>query len=123
MKQRCLNPNNNQFHNYGARGITVCDRWLDSFENFYNDMGEPPTSSHSLDRIDNDRGYSPDNCRWATPSEQTYNRRDYKRPKYKTEIVKDKVLRLHSKGLTTRAIASECGIGKTLAWKIVNGYG
>jgi hypothetical protein len=75
LKQRCLNPNTINYDNYGARGITVCDRWLNSFENFYADMGPKPTPEHSIDRIDNDGNYEPGNCRWALQSIQTHNTR------------------------------------------------
>lgn len=74
MVQRCSDPNHIAYDNYGARGITVCVRWL-SFENFYADMGEPPSKSHSIERRDNSKGYSPDNCYWATPSQQNRNTR------------------------------------------------
>jgi hypothetical protein len=74
MKQRCCNPKNPDFVEYGARGIKVCQRWLDSFEAFYGDMGDPP-AGHSLDRVDNDSGYSPQNCRWADKWQQANNRR------------------------------------------------
>lgn len=74
MIQRRENANNPHYHRYGGRGITVCDRWK-SFEHFYADMGDPPTRKHSLDRQDNERGYSPDNCRWATARQQLLNTR------------------------------------------------
>jgi hypothetical protein len=74
MKNRCLNPRIRSYQNYGARGITVCERWLESFENFYNDMGPCPDGM-SLEREKNDQGYSPANCVWATKLEQSRNRR------------------------------------------------
>ncbi|MDA7436479.1 hypothetical protein N8654_02215 [Synechococcus sp. AH-601-B19] len=71
MKQRCLRTTHKSYHRYGGRGISVCQRWLDSFWNFVEDMGPKPSPLHSIEREDNDGNYTPDNCVWATKAEQT----------------------------------------------------
>jgi len=75
MRARCYNTNNPMYKHYGGRGITVCDRWKDSFEDFYNDMGDRPSNKHSIDREDNNGNYESSNCRWATKIVQANNTR------------------------------------------------
>src|SRR5262245_23331973 len=75
MRRRCFNPRNKSWHNYGGRGITMCDRWRKSFDAFLTDMGSRPSSRHSIERIDNDGDYEPGNCCWATAKEQRANQR------------------------------------------------
>lgn len=72
MRQRCLNKNNPNYKYYGGKGITICQRWLDGYQNFLEDMGVRPPNT-SIDRIDNDKGYEPDNCWWASPHQQAAN--------------------------------------------------
>lgn len=78
MRQRCTDSNRKDYPNYGGRGIKVCSRWLDSFWNFLDDMGDRPNGC-SIDRIDNDGDYTPNNCRWATATEQRLNQRKVKK--------------------------------------------
>lgn len=86
---RCHNPSHVAYPEYGGRGIRVCKRWLDrekGFERFLKDIGPRPSNKHSLERVNNNRGYTPYNCKWATRSEQQSNRRPYRRFKHKPPI-------------------------------------
>lgn len=91
MRQRCNSEKDKAFKNYGGRGIKVCNRWLNSFENFLSDMGRRPSPEHSLERKNNNRGYSKNNCKWATIREQSRNRRNNVKIKYngETKILAD----------------------------------
>lgn len=86
MRQRCNNPKSHKYPIYGGRGITVCERWND-FHNFISDMGTRPNKDYSIDRINNDGNYEPQNCRWSTRSEQMRNRREY------SQEVKDRIVK------------------------------
>lgn len=86
MKGRCLNPKNKRYPLYGGRGISVCDKWL-KFEGFYEDMKDRPSPDHSIDRIDNSKGYSLANCRWANQSQQCRNKRNNRIVSYKGETL------------------------------------
>jgi hypothetical protein len=86
MINRTTNKKVAHYHNYGGRGITVCDKWINSFEAFYADMGKRPSDKHSIDRIDNSGNYEPSNCRWATKSQQARNTRAAKQIKLEGKV-------------------------------------
>lgn len=112
MKSRCYNPNVEKYSDYGGRGILVCDRWLQSFSNFYEDMGPRPSPYHSIDRMDNNSNYESSNCRWATKSEQAYNRRQGKRPR-----------KLAYRGVSIVDLAKSSGLNvSTLRHRLKNGH-
>lgn len=87
MRYRCNNKNHAAYGNYGGRGISVCSRWNDSFEAFLEDMGDRPSSAHSLERVDNQGNYSPENCEWADCESQNRNRRNVRRFEFKGRLL------------------------------------
>jgi hypothetical protein len=106
IKTRCLNPRSRGFAEYGGNGIGICDRWLD-FRNFYADMGDPPTVQHSIERQNGSLGYSPDNCKWATPQEQANNRKS------------SRVVEYNGQSLTIAQWADSLGISqKTISTRL-----
>lgn len=115
MRQRCLNPNNDKWKWYGGRGITVCERW-NSFENFLEDMGKRPDGM-TLDRIDNNLGYSKENCTWATHIDQTQKQEKNKLRNGVHGIVRAD----RESGMTYDAIAKKHGISKTTAHRCCAG--
>lgn len=112
MIQRCENPNHTWYHRYGGRGISICVEWRQNFYAFARDMGERPSLKHTIDRIDGDKGYSPDNCRWATPKEQQNN-------KCNTPFIDWGGKEI---ALTEAAKLSVVDYA-TLAWRLSNGWG
>lgn len=110
MKQRCLNPNNRAYSEYGGRGIKVHSQWIDSFDTFLSDMGDRPKGT-SLDRIDVNGDYTPSNCRWATRSEQQRNKRV------------TAYLKLNGVEKPVKCWSDETGIpSDVIFWRIRNGW-
>jgi hypothetical protein len=87
MRQRCSNPNNDAYRHYGGRGIRVCSRWEASAQNFIDDMGRRPSPRHKIERRNNDLGYNPDNCCWATSKEQSSNTRRNVKVTFQGDVV------------------------------------
>jgi hypothetical protein len=123
MKKRCNDPNSIGWEYYGGRGIAICDRWK-HFVNFSTDMGECP-EGHSIERIDNNLGYEPDNCKWATAVEQNQNKRNVKL----TKAVVLEARKLFDEGFDIPSIVEQYGINyhtmyqavKGLSWRHLNG--
>ena len=111
MKRRCYKEYDSHYKNYGARGIIVCDRWLNSYENFLADMGLPPTKEHQIDRIGNDGNYEPSNCRWISRKENANNKTN------------NKLITAFGKTMTQAQWSEETGIKReTIAMRLRRGW-
>jgi len=118
FRKRCYDNTCPNYMNYGGRGIKVCERWLESFENFFADMGAAPSRNHSIDRINVNGDYEPSNCRWATPKEQQGNRRDNNWIEYKGDkkILQDWVKELGTSHGNFIRMSKSKGIENTIEY-------
>lgn len=117
IKDRCLNPNDCSYHNYGGRGIKVCPEWEESFDNFLRDMGNAPSKSHSIERIDVNDDYHPSNCIWILKQEQARNTR---KNKLNIEAVQQ-IKNMASHGIKQQDIAKKFNISQTMVSRILLG--
>jgi hypothetical protein len=117
MKIRCADPNAGGYARYGGRGITVCARWRESFENFLADMGERPENT-TIDRVDNDRGYEPGNCRWATRLEQSRNRAC----NVITVATAEQIRRLNTEGCSVKEISDAFEVSMGSVRRVISGH-
>lgn len=112
MFDRCNNPNSHGYKDWGGRGITICDRWRNSFRDFLADMGPRPSPQHSIDRKDNNGNYEPSNCRWATKAQQSRNSRG---ARLNDNIVKD----IRASSLSAEVLAAQYGVSKGCIWHVL----
>lgn len=111
MIQRCGNPSNSAYHNYGGRGVVVCSEWRESFARFLADMGERPGTEYSIDRIDVHGDYCPENCKWSTDREQSCNRTN------------NKLITAHGETLTQSQWARRLGVHDSIIYsRLKNGW-
>lgn len=119
MKARIYNPKHRSFDKYGGRGIKVCERWINSFDNFLSDMGVAPSPSHTLDRLDVNGDYSPENCRWATTNEQARNKTN----NTITAEIAARIKNLKASGVKLCDIVSLIGLPKSTVGNVYYGRG
>ena len=111
IKRRCLKEYDSRYSDYGGRGIEICERWVNSYENFLADMGLPPTKNHQIDRIDNDGNYEPNNCRWVTRKTNARNKRN------------SKIITAFGKSMTQAEWANQTGIKReTISMRLRRGW-
>jgi len=117
MKQRCINKNDKAYQNYGGRGIAVCNSWKSSFLTFYQDMGPRPTVKHTLERVDNNQGYFPENVIWAL---RYINRRNQRNTKLNTNKVENIRVWYSQKIFTARELSFKFGVSLDAIYKVIS---
>ena len=117
MKARCYNEKHIRYKRYGGRGIKVCERWLNSFQSFYDDMGKRPSDKYQIDRIDTNGDYEPNNCRWVTAEENNQNRSSTKMNVDTIKMIRDDH---DNTNMTHLELAKKYGISKAQVTSIVN---
>jgi hypothetical protein len=117
MRQRCGNAKLPEFKDYGGRGISVCQRWMGSFDAFFADVGERPSDAHTLDRIDPDGNYEPGNVRWATRTEQQRNKRTTRLSDLSAVLIRF----MAKRGSRTSDIAHAFGVSEMTVWSVRTG--
>jgi hypothetical protein len=117
MLTRCYNINYPNYSRYGGRGIFVCKEWRTSFIQFFRDMGDPPGAQYQLDRIDNNIGYSKENCHWVTPAENTRNRSNVRLDEFQVIEIR----KMKKEGVSTRELVRRFGVSTSTINFIANG--